>query len=115
MYIERTLSNIVAKATKSFKVVMITGPRQVGKSTLFDNIIEPNRRKVTLDDSDVLTLAKNDPNMFFQIYQPPLLIDEVQKAPELFTYIKKIVDNSNGKGLFWLTGSQKFHLMKNVV
>ena len=114
MYIERTLSNIVNKATKSFKVVMITGPRQVGKSTLFENIIEPNRKKVTLDDSDVLTLAKNDPNMFFQTYQPPLLIDEVQKAPELFTYIKKIVDNSNEKGLFWLTGSQKFHLMKNV-
>ena len=54
MYYERTLSNIVAKATKSFKVVMITGPRQVGKSTLFDNIIEPNRRKVTLDDSSML-------------------------------------------------------------
>ena len=114
MYIERTLSNIVEKATKSFKVIMITGPRQVGKSTLFDNIIEPNRTKVTLDDTEVLGLAKNDPNMFFQTYQPPLLIDEVQKAPELFTYIKKIVDNSNEKGLFWLTGSQKFHLMKNV-
>lgn len=114
MYYERTLSNIVAKATKSFKVVMITGPRQVGKSTLFDNIIEPNRTKVTLDDTDVLALAKNDPNMFFQTYQPPLLIDEVQKAPELFTYIKKIVDKTEEKGLFWLTGSQKFHLMKNV-
>ena len=59
-------------------------------------------------------MAKNDPNLFFPTYQPPLLIDEVQKAPELFTYIKKIVDNSNEKGLFWLTGSQKFHLMKNV-
>ena len=114
MYYERTLSNIVEKASKSFKVVMITGPRQVGKSTLFNKIIKPNRTKVTLDDTDVLALAKNDPNLFFQTYQPPLLIDEVQKAPELLTYIKKIVDNSDEKGLFWLTGSQKFQLMKNV-
>ncbi len=114
MYYERTLSNIVEKASKSFKVVMITGPRQVGKSTLFNKIIKPNRTKVTLDDTDVLSLAKNDPNLFFQTYRPPLLIDEVQKAPELLTYIKKIVDNSDEKGLFWLTGSQKFQLMKNV-
>lgn len=114
MYYERTLSNIVQKATKSFKVVLITGPRQVGKSTLFNKLISPKRTKVSLDDTDVLALAKNDPNLFFQTYQPPLLIDEVQKAPELFIHIKKIVDNSNEKGLFWLTGSQKFHLMKNV-
>ena len=114
MYYQRTLSAVVEKATKSFKVVMITGPRQVGKSTLFDNLIEPNRTKVTLDDMDVLALAKNDPNLFFQTYQPPLLIDEVQKAPELFIYIKKIIDSSDEKGQFWLTGSQKFSLMKNV-
>jgi len=114
MYYERTLSNIIQKATKSFKVVMITGPRQVGKSTLFENIMEPNRTKITFDDKDILALAKNDPNLFFQTYQPPLLIDEVQKAPEILIYIKKIVDSSKEKGLFWLTGSQKFHLMKNV-
>ncbi|MCQ2914706.1 MAG: ATP-binding protein [Alphaproteobacteria bacterium] len=114
MYYERTISNIVKEATKTFKVVMLTGPRQVGKSTLFDNIIEQNRKKISLDDIDILSLAKNDPNLFFQIYTPPLLIDEVQKAPELFSYIKKIVDNSSEKGLFWLTGSHKFSLMKNV-
>lgn len=77
-------------------------------------MMEPNRTRVSLDDSDVLTLAKQDPNLFFQTYQPPLLIDEVQKAPELLLQIKKIVDNTNEKGLFWLTGSQKFTLMKNV-
>ena len=114
MFYERTLSDIVEKATKSFKVVLITGPRQVGKSTLFEKIKEENRTKVSLDDGDDLALAKTDPNLFFQKYQPPLLIDEVQKAPELFIYIKKIVDNSNERGLFWLTGSQKFDLMKNV-
>lgn len=114
MYYQRTLSSVIEKATKSFKVVLITGPRQVGKSTLFEKMMEPNRTRVSLDDSDVLTLAKQDPNLFFQTYQPPLLIDEVQKAPELLLQIKKIVDNTNEKGLFWLTGSQKFTLMKNV-
>jgi hypothetical protein len=114
MYYERTLSDIVKKATQSFKVVLITGPRQVGKSTLLTNLAEPERKKVSLDDLDILALAKNDPNLFFQTYQPPLLIDEVQKAPELLLYIKKIVDETNDTGLFWLTGSQKFSLMKNV-
>lgn len=114
MFYERTLSDIVEKATKSFKVILITGPRQVGKSTLFEKIKEENRTKVTLDDGDDLALARTDPNLFFQKYQPPLLIDEVQKAPELFQYIKKMVDTTDERGLFWLTGSQKFDLMKNV-
>ena len=114
MFYERTLSDIVEKATKSFKFVLITGPRQVGKSTIFDKLKEDNRTKVSLDDGDDLALAKTDPNLFFQKYQPPLLIDEVQKAPELFLYIKKMVDNTDERGLFWLTGSQKFDLMKNV-
>lgn len=114
MYYQRTLSSVIEKATKSFKVVLITGPRQVGKSTLFEKLMEPDRTKVSLDDFDVLTLAKQDPNLFFQTYKPPLLIDEVQKAPELLVQIKKIVDATDEKGLFWLTGSQKFTLMKNV-
>lgn len=114
MYYQRTLSSVIEKATKSFKVVLITGPRQVGKSTLFEKLMEQGRTKVSLDDFDVLTLAKQDPNLFFQTYKPPLLIDEVQKAPELLVQIKKIVDATDEKGLFWLTGSQKFTLMKNV-
>ena len=68
MYYQRTLSSIIEKATKSFKVVLITGPRQVGKSTLFEKMMEPNRTRVSLDDSDVLTLAKQDPNLFFQTF-----------------------------------------------
>ena len=114
MCYQRTLSSVIEKATKSFKVVLITGPRQVGKSTLFEKLMKPGRTKVSLDDFDVLTLAKQDPNLFFQTYKPPLLIDEVQKAPELLVQIKKIVDATDEKGLFWLTGSQKFTLMKNV-
>lgn len=115
MYYQRTLASVIEKATKSFKVVLITGPRQVGKSTLFEKLMEQDRTKVSLDDFDVLTLARQDPNLFFQTYKPPLLIDEVQKAPELLLQIKKIVDNTDEKGLFWLTGSQKFTLMKNVL
>lgn len=114
MYYQRTLSTMIEKAIKSFKVVLITGPRQVGKSTLFEKMREPNRIKISLDDTEILALAKQDPNLFFQVYQPPLLIDEVQKAPELLLQIKKIVDNTDETGLFWLTGSQKFSLMKNV-
>jgi uncharacterized protein len=69
---------------------------------------------VTLDDLNERTLAKNDPELFFKKNTPPILIDEVQYAPELFSYIKIICDRERKPGLFWLTGSQKFHLMKNV-
>ena len=59
-------------------------------------------------------LAKENPDLFLQRFSPPLLIDEIQYAPELLSYIKNIVDQSQEKGLFWLTGSQQFHLMKGV-
>ena len=114
MYYQRTLTSIIENASRSFKVVILSGPRQVGKSTLLNKLIDKNRVRVSLDDSDALTLAKQDPNMFFQVYKPPLLIDEVQRAPELLLYIKKLVDDTHEKGLFWLTGSQKFSLMQSV-
>ena len=114
MYIERTLSKIIKEATETFSVVLVTGARQVGKTTVFERNKEPERTFVTLDDPQVRSLAKNDPALFLQIYKPPLLIDEIQYAPELFPYIKMIVDRNNQKGLFWLTGSQPFHLMQGV-
>jgi predicted AAA+ superfamily ATPase len=114
MYYKRTLAKTLEKATKSFKVVLITGPRQVGKTTLFRHLKEENRTYVTLDDVEANALAVSDPELFFQTYRPPLFIDEVQRAPNLFRYIKKIVDKSDDKGLFWLTGSQQFTLMKDV-
>ncbi|MCL2640769.1 MAG: ATP-binding protein [Phycisphaerales bacterium] len=114
MYYKRTLSKSLKEANAFFKVVLLTGPRQVGKTTLLEHIKEPERTYVTLDDMDILMMAQEDPAHFFERFPPPVLIDEVQKAPNLFSYIKAIVDKSKNKGQFWLTGSQQFHLMKNV-
>lgn len=118
MFFQRTLSKKVLEASASFKVVLINGPRQVGKTTLFAklfaNLKEKNRTFVSLDDIMACSLAQNDPALFFQTYKPPILIDEIQKAPQLFPYIKMMVDKSDDRGQFWLTGSQQFHLMKGV-
>ncbi len=114
MYYERTLSDTLRKASQQFKVVLLTGPRQVGKTTLFKKIKEENRKYVSLDNAVDFALAKRDPNQFLEKYSPPVLIDEVQKAPHLFSFIKLIVDNTDDNGLFWLTGSHAFNLMKNV-
>ena len=114
MYFERTLSKILHEATETFPVVLITGARQVGKTTVFERSKEPERISVTLDDPQVKALAKNDPLLFLQTYKPPILIDEIQYAPELFPYIKMAVDKDRRKGMFWLTGSQPFNLMQGV-
>ena len=90
------------------------GPRQVGKTTLLRHLAGESRTYVTLDDPLVRALARQDPALFLQRFQPPLLLDEVQYAPELLTYIKMQVDRDRRPGSFWLTGSQQFHLMKGV-
>jgi len=114
MYLPRTLEKTVKQASKSFPAVMVTGPRQVGKSTLLEMCAEKSRLYVSLDAMDRRKLAKTDPALFLQEYPPPVIIDEIQYAPELFSQIKLHVDQAKKPGLFWLTGSQKFHLMKNV-
>ncbi len=114
MYIQRHLENIIKEATAVFPIVLVTGPRQVGKTTMLKKISEENRTYVTLDNPLIRELAVKDPSLFLQRYTPPLLIDEIQYAPELFPYIKMYVDENKKKGDFWLTGSQMFHLMKNV-
>ncbi len=111
---KRTLSPYIKNASKTFPVVLVSGPRQVGKTTIFDMAMEKNRTKVSLDDEDALHLAITDPVAFFEQYAPPILIDEVQYAPQLFKRIKLISDKAKKNGLFWLTGSQVFSLMKNV-
>lgn len=114
MYFKRTLSESLQKASETFPIVFITGPRQVGKTTLLEHLSEEERIYVTLDDPEIRALAKRDPSLFFQRFKAPLLIDEAQYAPELFSYLKMIVDKEKKNGMFWLTGSQQFHLMKNI-
>lgn len=119
-YIKRAAEETVERVSKMFSVLLVTGPRQVGKTTLLKILSEKEKARgiertyVTLDDPDVRFLAKKDPALFMQRYVPPVLIDEIQYAPELLPYIKMSVDRSKKKGDFWLTGSQAFHLMKNV-
>lgn len=113
MYIKRTSEDVIQKLSKQFKVVLVTGARQVGKSTLLKHCDE-NRNYVSLDDLSERELAINEPKLFLETHKTPLIIDEIQYAPELLSYIKLIVDKSDKKGQYWLTGSQQFHLMKNV-
>jgi predicted AAA+ superfamily ATPase len=98
-----------------FKAILVTGARQVGKTTMLRHLAEnQNRAYVTLDNMLARNLAKTDPVLFFQTYKPPIIIDEVQYAPELFSQIKILCDETNETGLFWLTGSQQFDMMKNI-
>ena len=114
-YIKRSLEKVVLQVTKEYPVVLISGPRQVGKTTMLKKLMEgTGRNYVSLDDLQERELAKTDPEMFLQLHKPPVLIDEVQYAPELFSMIKLIVDKEHRKGDFWLTGSQIFDLMKGV-
>lgn len=119
MYIKRHLENEIIKASNYYPVVMVCGQRQVGKSTMLNHIREENRRYVSLDDMNARRLAETDPELFFETYGLPILIDEFQRVPSILLEIKKIVDEKalngeNNEGLFWLTGSQKFKMMQNV-
>lgn len=114
MTFPRTLSRFALEANTVFPVLLVTGARQVGKTTLLQALREPARRYVTLDDPLVLRLAREDPALFLQRFEPPVLIDEIQYAPELLPHIKMAVDRANRPGMFWLTGSQPFHMMQGV-
>ena len=90
MYITRHMEQVVTRLTAQYPAIMLIGPRQVGKTTMLEHLMTQEgrgRKKVTLDDLTERELAKTDPKMFFQLHKPPLLIDEVQYAPELFPYI----------------------------
>lgn len=119
-YIKRAAKDTIVRVSKMFPILLLTGPRQVGKTTLLQKLAEEQkeagieRKYVTLDDPDARYLAKRDPALFLQRYSPPVLIDEIQYATELFPYIKMSVDCSKQKGDFWLTGSQVFRLMENA-
>lgn len=114
-YISRNLETVVNQVTKEYPVVLVTGPRQVGKTTMLRKLMEnTDRGYVSLDDLNERSIAKSDPELFLQLHKPPILIDEVQYAPELFTYIKIHVDKYHEPGTFWLIGSQVFKLMRGV-
>ena len=112
--IKREVENKFKALSESRKVVLITGARQVGKSTFVKMIKEEDRTYITLDDLSLRELAQNDPKLFLMNYKGKLIIDEIQYAPNLFSYIKMDVDESNEYGKYWLTGSQRFEFMKNV-
>jgi predicted AAA+ superfamily ATPase len=113
-YLPRTIEPFLATVNSQFPVLLINGPRQVGKTTVLQHLSRESRTYVTLDDPILLQLAKTEPALFLDRFPSPLLIDEIQYAPELLPYIKMIVDREQKKGLFWLTGSQQFELMKGV-
>ena len=111
-YISRDIEGKILTVSGEYACLLITGPRQVGKTTVLRRLAEENREYVTLDDLEERRLAKTDPALFLQMHSLPILIDEVQYAPELFSYIKIAVDNGAAPGTFWLTGSQAFQLME---
>lgn len=114
-YLERTLERKFLHMSSFFKAVLVTGARQVGKTTMLKHLAaEQKRTYVSMDNTMARTLAKSDPVLFFQTYKPPIIIDEIQKAPELFEQIKVMCDESEERGLFWLTGSQQYKMMKNI-
>ena len=116
-YIKRHMEDQILRLSKSYAAILVTGPRQAGKTTMLKKLAEKEnigRKYISLDDLNAREIAKNDPALFLQLYSPPVLIDEVQYAPELFTYIKIHIDEKKTPGDFWLTGSQIFRLMQGV-
>lgn len=111
-YIKRDLEDKIVALSREYACILVTGPRQTGKTTLLQKLMDDDREYVTLDDLEERSLAKRDPAMFLQIHSTPIMIDEVQYAPELFSYIKIEIDKGAAPGTYWLTGSQAFKLME---
>jgi len=113
MYIKRHLETVLAELATQYPCILLSGPRQVGKATLIQHLPDAGKREyISLDDLDLRTMAKKNPKEFLQIHKPPVCIDEIQYAPELFPYIKMIVDTNRRPGDFILTGSQIYRLMR---
>ena len=116
-YIRRHMEDRMLELSKSYSAILLTGPRQSGKTTMLRTLSEKEnigREYISLDDLNARDMAKNDPALFLQLHKPPVLIDEVQYAPELFTYIKIHIDEHHKPGDFWMTGSQIFRLMRGI-
>ncbi len=114
-HIERAAFSTVRGLSCQFPAIMVCGARQVGKTTLLRYAAEDGRKFVSLDDPDVRALARNDPALFLQTYTPPVIIDEIQYAPQLLPLVKMAIDRDSDKcGRFWFSGSQQFHLMRDI-
>ena len=116
-YIARHMEQKILDLSKFFSALLITGPRQAGKTTMLKELAAREgigRGYVSLDDLNTRDMAKNDPKLFLQLHKPPVIIDEVQYVPELFSYIKIHVDEHHMPGAFWLSGSQIYRLMRGV-
>ncbi|MFH1189307.1 MAG: ATP-binding protein [Candidatus Omnitrophota bacterium] len=114
-YLDRDIEKIVKAASRRFPAVIVTGPRQSGKTTLLNHIFADSHTYVSMDNPDTRLMAINEPPLFFDNYKPPLIIDEIQYAPELLSYIKILIDKNRKKaGQFILTGSQLFPMMAKV-
>ena len=112
-YIHRTLEQKIMDISRDYSCLLLIGPRQVGKTTMLEHLMKGSaRRKVTLDDAENRRLAQSDPALFLEMHPAPVLIDEVQYAPQMFSYIKIKVDNGAAPGSYWLTGSQAFQMME---
>lgn len=114
MYYRRTLERHLREASAHLPVLMVTGARQVGKTTFLRALADDDRAYVSLDDPLLLDLARREPGLLLQRFPGNVLIDEIQYAPGLLPYIKLEVDARRMPGRFWLTGSQQFHLMRDV-
>lgn len=116
-YIPRHAEKVISTLASMFGVVLVTGARQVGKSTLLERHTASapgGIKSLTLDNAGVLESAQKTPETFFMYNTPPLYIDEIQKAPELFSEMKILVDSTKSKGLLYLSGSEQFSMMANV-
>jgi hypothetical protein len=115
MFYPRAISDAVLAASEQFPALLLTGPRQVGKTTLLQRLARRDRKYVSLDDPAARALAQTDPALFLERFEPPVLIDEIQYAPQLLPLIKIACDaRSRKRGAFWLTGSQQFQLMRGI-
>lgn len=111
-FIKRDLENKILELSQDYACILLTGPRQVGKTTLLRQLMQEDRNYVTLDDLDERRLAQQEPATFLAVHDTPLFIDEVQYAQQLFSYLKIAIDNGAAPGSFWLSGSQAFRMME---